>query len=158
MIVVAIVAILAVVVVPMFTSEGRKVTARSEVSAMFAELTTKEEQYKVEMGVYLDVPACPATPSQQEQSLAACIASASWTALRIMAPKNTVRCSYQVKTGTSADDPNATLPTGFTLTATPATGWYWVHAKCNLDGNTAMYSEYLQSNLNAELQKLNEGK
>lgn len=158
MIVVAIVAILAAVVVPTFTGEGRKVTARSEVNAMFAELTTKEEQYKVEMGAYLDVPACPATPSNQEQSLATCITSASWLALRIMAPKNTVRCSYQVKTGTSADDPNATIPPGFSLPATPATGWYWVHAKCNMDGDGAAYSEYLQSNLNAGLQKLNEGK
>lgn len=158
MLVVAIVAILAAIVVPLFTGEGRKVTARSEVSAMFAELSTKEEQYKVEMGAYLDVPACPATPTQTEQSLSTCITSASWLALRIMAPKNTVRCSYQVQTGTSADDPNASIPAGFSLPAAPATGWYWVHAKCNMDGDAAAYSEYLQSNLDANLQKVNEGK
>jgi len=158
MIVVAIVAILAAVVVPMFTGEARKVSASSEVSAMFAELSTKQEQYKVEMGAYLAVPACPTTPSNKDQDISACVASASWIALRVIPPESKLKCSYQVNVGTSADDPNVAIPAGFVLPAAPATGWYWVHAKCNMDGNAAVFSEYLQSNLNSEIQKLNEGK
>ena len=50
MTVVAIIAILAVVVVPQFMSEAKKVTGDSEVNAMFAELGTKLEQYKLEQG------------------------------------------------------------------------------------------------------------
>jgi prepilin-type N-terminal cleavage/methylation domain-containing protein len=157
MIVVAIVAILAAVVVPSFLGEGRKMKATSEVSAMFAELSTKQEQYKLDNGAYLAVPTCPAAPSPQDQDISACTASAEWIALRLIAPQSKLKCSYTVSTGLAGAPPPPM--TGFTLpTDPPATGWYVVHAQCEMDGVAAARSEYLMSSLDSQLQKLNEGK
>src|SRR5688572_20234593 len=57
MIVVALIAILATLVIPSFFSESNRAKAESEVAAVFAELRTKEEAYKVEKGVYLSTGA-----------------------------------------------------------------------------------------------------
>ncbi len=156
MIVVAIIAILAAVVIPSFMSESRKTKGSSEVSAMFTELALKEEQYKsnIATSVYLNVPACPATPSVTPQSIATCQASASWLALGVSSPESTLRCSYAVTIGAAGANPSP--PAGFTLPASPATGWYYILATCELDGNPGN-SYYLQSNLDSTIQKLNEG-
>jgi prepilin-type N-terminal cleavage/methylation domain-containing protein len=156
MMVVAVVAILAAIVVPLFMSEGRKVKASSEVSAMFAELSTKQEQYKLELGKYLDVPACPATPSAFDQDITPCITSQAWLDLRIAAPESKLKCSYLVETGLAGEA--VSPPAGFTLPPTAATGWYWIHAKCDMDNNPALFSEYLISSLDTQTQKVNEGK
>ncbi|MBA3397690.1 MAG: prepilin-type N-terminal cleavage/methylation domain-containing protein [Deltaproteobacteria bacterium] len=159
MIVVAIVAILAAVVVPAFMGEARKTKANSEVNAMFAELQVKEEQYKLENNVYLTVPACPTTPNSKPQDISACMSSASWLALRVIPIESKLRCSYQVITGAAGADPTPSMPAGFTSpTTSPATGWYLIHAKCDMDGVTTTFSEYLQSNLDQTTQVRNEGK
>jgi prepilin-type N-terminal cleavage/methylation domain-containing protein len=153
MIVVVIIAILAAVVVPSFMSESRKTKGSSEVSAVFTEIALKEEQYKsnIPTSTYLDVPACPATPSVTAQSIES---SASWLALGLASPESTLRCSYNVKSGAAGANPSPL--TGFTLPATPATSWYWILATCELDGQPGN-SYYLQSNLDSTIQKLNEG-
>ncbi len=157
MIVVAIVALLAAVVVPTFMGEGRKVKASTEVAAMFAEIMVKQEQYKLENGAYLAVPTCPATPSAKGQAITTCQALPSWIALRILPPESKLKCSYTVTVGPAGTAPAPV--TGFTLTTSaPATGWHFVHALCDMDGNTAAYSEYLQSTLDMQIQKVNEGK
>ncbi len=157
MIVVVVVGLLAAVVVPSFIGEGRKVKASTEVAAMFAELMVKQEQYKLENGAYLAVPTCPATPSSKPQDITACQALPSWIALRILPPESKLKCSYTVTVGPAGTAPAAGA--GFTLTTSaPATGWHYVHAKCDMDGNTSAYSEYLQSTLDMQIQKVNEGK
>ena len=65
MVVVAIIAILATVAVPAWFRDSSKAKAKSEVSAMFAELSTKEEQFMIDQSTYYPWPAnttaaCPA--------------------------------------------------------------------------------------------------
>jgi len=151
----AVIGILAAVAIPGFFKESRKSRAQTEVTAMFAELATREEQYKIDNGVYLASPACPATPSASLQSLVACLGSAEWTALRIIAPESQVYCSYDVVVGNAGVDP--TPPAGFTLPTSPALGWYYVHATCDMDGSSTLDAEYLQSNLDTTIQSLNPG-
>jgi prepilin-type N-terminal cleavage/methylation domain-containing protein len=166
MIVVAIVAILAAVVVPLFTSEGKKVNAKSEVTAMFAELTTKQERYKVEQAAYLDVPICPATPSNQGQDLATCKALTEWTDLGIVAPQNTLKCAYEVVAEAAGTNPTDAFTIGtnvFTIPkdasdviVVPAGAFYTLQATCDIDGD-GVKSYYLTSSLDATLQIKNEG-
>jgi prepilin-type N-terminal cleavage/methylation domain-containing protein len=152
---VAVIGILAAVAIPGFFKESRKSRAQTEVSAMFAELATREEQYKIDNGVYLASPACPATPSVSLQALTACLASAEWIALRVVSPESQVYCSYEVVIGNAGVDP--TPPAGFTLPASPAIGWYYVHATCDMDGSSTLDAQYLQSNLDTTIQSLNPG-
>src|SRR6185295_17677654 len=63
MVVVTLIGILAAVTVPSWIRESRKGRGDSEINAMFAEIATKEEQYKVDNGVYLAAAACPSSPS-----------------------------------------------------------------------------------------------
>src|SRR2546426_467597 len=84
MITVAIIGVLVKIAIPAFTGESRKAKAKSEVGAIFAELAIREEQYKLENGVYLVAPTCPATPSASGQSPAACTAAGMpWNVLRV---------------------------------------------------------------------------
>src|SRR5262245_27296428 len=155
LIAIAVVGILAAVALPGFFKESRKSRANTEVTGMFAELATREEQYKIDNGSYLAVPACPATPSAALQNISGCLASTEWTNLRVLPPKSQLRCSYDVVIGDAGVDP--TPPAGFTLPTSPATGWYYVHATCDMDGITTLFSEYLQSNLDTTIQELNPG-
>ncbi len=152
MIVVAIVAILAAIAVPLFLGEARKTKADSEVMAMFAEMSAKQESYKGEIGTYLTVPVCPATPSAQPQSIAACTASPAWISLGLLPSSSELRCSYEVTTGAAGVSPS---PPGFTLPAAPANGWYYIIATCDMDGNPAINGTFMQSSLDTTIQKLN---
>src|ERR1044071_7811519 len=121
----AVIGILAAGATPAFSKKSRKSRGKTEVSSMFAERATREEQYKIDNGTYLASPACPATPSVSLQALTGCLASAEWIALRIVAPESQVYCSYDVVVGDAGVDP--TPPAGFTLPTSPAIGWYYVH-------------------------------
>ncbi|HLL23098.1 MAG TPA: prepilin-type N-terminal cleavage/methylation domain-containing protein [Kofleriaceae bacterium] len=159
MIVVAVIAVLAVVVVPMFTGEAKKVKAKSEVTAMIAELGTKQERFKNENNVYRAVAACPVTPSSQSQSIASCRSGADWLALGVQSPEGELRCSYAVVVGTSAEDPGTMVPTGATYTVPTgccATSWYMIHAKCDMDGN-GTFSHYISASFDQTMQVTNEG-
>ena len=156
MIVVVVIGILAAVAVPFFLSESRKTRSDAEIMSMFAELSTKQEQYKLDNGIYLAVPACPATPSAQLQDITSCKSSASWTALRIQSPQSTLRCSYAVTVGAAGVNP--TPPTGFTLPTNPANGWYFILATCDMDGTSSVNGQFLQSSLDSTVQKLNAGR
>jgi prepilin-type N-terminal cleavage/methylation domain-containing protein len=158
MMVVAVVAILAWIVVPTWTKESGKSKARSEVSSVFAEFQAKEEQYHADNGVYLAVPACPATPNAAGTDITNlgvnCIATASWIALRFAPPETKMMCSYQVVIGAAGVDPAA--PIG-TLNSNPASTWYYVLATCDMDNNGATNSQYMSSNLDSTIQSVNEG-
>ena len=155
MIVVAIVAILAAIVIPNFTSESAKSKARSETSAVLAEFSSKEEQYHSDYGVYHDsLTTCPTSPSATTQSIATCIALADWIALRIASPESKLACTYYVKTGAAGTNPSP--PAAFVLPTNPASSWYYILATCNFK-NSATNSTYLTSNLDSTIQASNEG-
>jgi type II secretory pathway pseudopilin PulG len=155
MIAVAVIAILAVLVIPNWMGESRKSRARSEVAAMFAELATKENQYKVDNPTYLTTATCPTgTPTSTAQDASPCVASGgAWAPMRVILPEKTVYCTYTITTGTSADTPSP--PTGFTMTQ-PAVSWYFIVANCNLSG-AATNAIYFTSSVDTAIQAQNEG-
>lgn len=154
MVTVAIIAILAIVAVPAFFREGRKVKADSEVNAMFAEITAKMEQWKVEKGAYTNLAPCPATvPSGTAIESSTCRDSTEWLALRINPPESKMRCSYEVVAGTKDDD--ATNPLGF-VWASPEVSWYYVTATCDLDGSAGTNAMFFVSSTDSKIKKQNE--
>jgi len=138
MIVVAIVAVLAAVMIPMFMKEGTRAKAKSEVSPMFSELSHKEDQYKQEFGSYISAAACPSAASTSGTDVTtACFTTGSdWTKLRIQPSEKKLTCSYVVTAGLAATNPTTTVPSWVTTCkgcgtlAAPSTSWYYIVASC----------------------------
>ncbi len=137
MIVVAIIAVLAIVVIPTFLKETRRGKSRSEVDPMVAELTTREEQYKLENTSFLAMPACPpsAVAAGTTMASATCATTAGepWVLLRMQAPQAKLTCSYVVAKDDGGVDPttNTDWPSWATNPAgTPAVSWYFIKATC----------------------------
>jgi prepilin-type N-terminal cleavage/methylation domain-containing protein len=154
MIVVVVIGILAAIVLPSWASETRKSKARTEVAPVLAELANKEGQYKADNGTYLAAAACPAAPSTTGQSATGCIAAGTtWNTLRVALPEQTLYCSYQITTGTSAQTP--TPPAPYTMPA-QASSWYYILATCDMDGK-AGNSTYFISSWDSKIQSNAEG-
>lgn len=153
MIVVAVIAALAVVVIPSFFRETRKTKSATEVAPMFAELSIREEQYKVETGNFLATAECPTTTSPTGVAASTCTGATDWIALRINPPESTLKCKYEIVTGTGTGTAG---PTGFTF-ASPANGWYYMHATCDTNPDVSTNAEYFASSVDPAIQKQNEG-
>jgi type II secretory pathway pseudopilin PulG len=160
MVVVTIVAVLAAVALPNFTSDSRRAKGDAEVGAFFAELKVREEQYQLETGRYLSTGATetdtfPATLTAAAQTLGTL--PSTWLSLKVRTPESQVRCGYVVIAGTPTDAAGtmATSTFGYSV---PAKNWFYVLAHCNLDGNSAVDSWYFISNDNSKLQKTNYGR
>ncbi|MDB4959443.1 MAG: hypothetical protein JWO36_7012 [Myxococcales bacterium] len=154
MITVAIIALLAGIAVPAFFGESRKSKAKSEVGAMFGELTVREEQYKLENGTYLTAAACPATASASGQSPASCIAATMpWNTMRVQIQEAKLFCSYAITAGTGTGTSN---PSGFTFTS-PSGAWFYVIATCDMDNSSTLDATYFMSSVDATMQKQNDG-
>jgi prepilin-type N-terminal cleavage/methylation domain-containing protein len=159
MVVVAIIAVLAMVVVPQFTREARKTKAGTEVAAFFTEIQLKEEQYKSDSAnnTYLALAACPATlPGPAGVASSTCSGVAPWTTLNIAAPESVMRCQYTVRVG-AAGDVATGLPAGVVFTPPTTVPWYVVWAVCDGDGSSAVNATYYASSVDSTIQKLNEG-
>jgi prepilin-type N-terminal cleavage/methylation domain-containing protein len=159
MVVVALIAVLASIALPSFTGQSRKVKGDSEVSAFFAELKVREEQYAVENGVYLSTGATesatfPATPSAAGQALGTL--PATWQSLKVRTPESTARCGYVVMAGI-ANGAAGTMATSTFGFAVPAKNWFYILAHCDLDGNNAVDSYYFIANGDSKIQKTNYG-
>jgi prepilin-type N-terminal cleavage/methylation domain-containing protein len=163
MFVVAVISILAAIALPSFFSESRKAKARAEVQPIFNDLRVRLEQYLQEHGHY------PATigegtmhPTNSPTATTNPInpLPAAWDAIKVrISGVDHVYCSYTWATGLANAGTNigtiaAAAP--FTFTA-PETDWYYLLAKCNLDGNSSVYSYYFASSANPNLVPLNEG-
>jgi prepilin-type N-terminal cleavage/methylation domain-containing protein len=159
MVAVAILGVLVKLVLPAFTTQAHKAEGDSEVGAFFAELTSKEEQYKIDHGVYLSTGASetstwPATPSPSLQTITPL--PTTWTSLRVVTPASTARCAYVAIAGISGQNGGTMATTDFGFVA-PARSWYYVLAHCNLDGQSTKDSYYFASSIDARIQKLNWG-
>jgi prepilin-type N-terminal cleavage/methylation domain-containing protein len=153
MIVVAVIAILAVVVIPQFMGSSRKVKADTEVNSMFAQITTRQEEWKIENPAYLAVAECPTVTSPAGVAASTCTANADWVDLRIFPQEQTLRCKYQVFVGAGA---GTSAPTGFTWSS-PAGNWYYMTAICDTDGNAGTETQFFSASSDSKLQKINEG-
>lgn len=152
MITVAVIAILALIVVPTFFKESRKTKSASEIAPMFAEFSIREEQYKVDNVGYLTTLTCPATPSPQGNAASGCTSQVDWTSLKIAPSQTKLFCTYTVTAG---------VGTGTSVAAfgwsSPPGSWYYIEAACDMDGDSAKDSSYFTSSSDTAIQKLNEG-
>ena len=162
--VVAIIAVLAIIVVPQFTREAHKTKGKTEVSAMFAQLQTKEETYKQEVGSYLAAATCPSTPSVAGINFTTtCITTSSaWETLRIAPPESKMHCAYTVATGAKTDvlTPPLTFKNSQGVAAAEsnlATSWWYMTAECDEDGQGGTNATYYASSVDPTLQILNSG-
>jgi prepilin-type N-terminal cleavage/methylation domain-containing protein len=164
MIAVAVVAVLVAIAIPVFTRTTRNAKGESEVRPYFQDLRIGMTEYQQERGVY---PATlgegtfhPTTQTAQKQPIVPL--PATWTAIRFRPSGSTdVYCGYTWATGLANDDANvgpiaaAEAPNGFGFIA-PATAWYYLLARCNLDGQPG-FSYYFTDSVDTSIRKLNEG-
>lgn len=166
MVTVVVIAILAAIALPSFFGESRKAKASSEVQPMFNDLRIRLEQYLQENGRY--------PPTIGEDTLHPATASgttrqpldplpAAWQAIKVRISGNdSVACGYTWVTGLANEAANigaqasAAAPTGFGF-ATPATDWYYLLAKCDMDGDGVVFSWYFASSIDPTILKRNEG-
>jgi prepilin-type N-terminal cleavage/methylation domain-containing protein len=163
MIVVAIVGILATVAVFMFTKSTAKARA-SEVPAVFAEFRIKQEQFHMENGVYQSTgdegtpgdywPVSPATPSSGGNAIDPL--PATWQALRMTLDKSALYCSY-ITVGQTANAGPGAIASSYGFTAAPVNYFYSI-ANCDLDGKSAVNSQYFSISTTDGLLVDNEGR
>ena len=168
MIVVAIIAILAAVLIPAWTSETKHGRYDPEVRAMFAEIGVKEEGYKSETGAgsYIAAITCPvAVPSVTgvDFNAQACATSGGWIAMRVSSTDSTIRCRYTVAAGAAnSSGSGPTVPVGSNL-ALPANSstftapWYTLKAECDMDNAGGTNSTFYSASWDPSITKLNYG-
>lgn len=166
MITVAIIAILAIIVIPQFTGETRKSKAASETAAMLGELAIRQDQFHLENARYhpcaapctatsASTPACPAVSSVHGTDAMSCIdAGGPWEPLRVRLSSEKLLCSYVLTAGEGAGTND---PSGFSFTSPPGS-WFYIIATCDMDGDSAVDSTYFVSSQGSTIQKQNEGK
>ena len=157
MIVVAIIAVLAVIVIPSWVRDSHKSTAKSEVAAVFAELMTKEEQYKIDNGVYIGALVCPITPSPVAQDVSACVATGTtWAKMRVALPTTFLYCTYQITSGKAGTTPAPPAPFTIKPAGAQPVNWYFIVATCNMSGKLPN-ATYFTSSVDVKYQSANEG-
>ena len=166
MIVVAIVGILASLAVYMFGGQQKKINAKSEVTAVFAEFKLRQEQYRLENGTYLSSSATndegdpwPVTPGTNGGRNPLLPFPTNWTTLGMAPDATSVYCNYVSIVGDGGDDTNVgtKAATDFNFTA-PPTDWFYILAQCDMDQNTAVDSFYFQTSSDSNLYFLDQGK
>lgn len=160
LIAVAIVGVLAALAVPAFMRTTRK-TRGAEVHAVFAEMRQRQEEYHLANGTYFstginEADLFPAVPGRTAQSVAG--APASWTTLKLRLPSTALYCGYVAIAGRANDATGIGAKAAeFGLTSAPRTDWYYLLARCNLDGNAGRDGYYFTWINDTKVQKQNEG-
>lgn len=159
MIAVAILGILAVVLVVSLSKPTNKAKTGSEAQAMLAAFHTAQQQYAVENGVYYSTGASeddiyPETPTSQRQALGTL--PSAWQTLRVRPATENVYCGYVSVAGTADDDIPTIAADTFGMSQ-PATNWYVVIGKCDINGDGSVFSYYFSSSVDAAVKKHGEG-
>jgi prepilin-type N-terminal cleavage/methylation domain-containing protein len=157
MIVVALIAVLATIAIPSFFRESSRSKAESEAASMFAELRVREEQYHLENGRYLSTSAAetttwPTTPNRKGQTIYPL--PATWTTLKVLPPETSAYCTYVAIAGLpgGAAGTTATSTFGFVV---PNTDWYYLLARCDMDGSSATDGWFFTSSVDTTIRKVN---
>ncbi len=156
MVVVAIIGILAALAVYLFGGQQKKLKAKTEVAAMFAEFAIRQGQFSVENGTYLSTGATEANPWPAAVSPTGAKVNllpfpATWQTLR-MSTESATWCTYVAIAGDANNPANIgnIAQTNFSFTA-PDSDWYYLLAHCDMDQNSAVDSYYFQSSENSTL-------
>ena len=162
MVVVVLVAILAAIALPAYFAQSQQSKAQSEVNEMFAEFKIREEQYKLENGVYLstgssETDTWPLVPSKDLQSYVSGM-PATWTQIKFQAPESQVRCAYTVVAGPASGGTvgavAAAAPFNFVA---PPVSWFYTLAHCNMDNDATVDGFYFTSSVNSTVLSLHPG-
>ncbi|HET9620185.1 MAG TPA: type II secretion system protein [Kofleriaceae bacterium] len=163
MVTVVVIAILASIALPSFFGESRKTRAMSEVQPMFNDLRVRFEQYLQENGKYpanqgeatFLPPGAPSKPRALDPSID------PWKTLKFRpSGEDKVICGYTWATGLANDASNigGEARADFNFTVAPASDWYYLLAKCDMDGDGATFSWYFTSSVDPTIKPVNEGK
>jgi prepilin-type N-terminal cleavage/methylation domain-containing protein len=163
MVAMVVIAILAAIALPSFFGESRKTKAFSEVQPLFNDLRVRLEQYLQENGHY---PATigegtlhpSGTPGTTKRALLPL--PTAWTDLKVRISGNDeVYCGYTWVTGLGGDAANVGPQAALFVPpfATPSTDWYYLLAKCDMDGDGTTFSFYFATSTDPTILKLNEG-
>jgi prepilin-type N-terminal cleavage/methylation domain-containing protein len=159
----AAVAILAAIALPSFFGETRKAKAISEVQPMFSDLSVRLEQYVQEHGTYpptigestLHPVGTPVATQRPINPL-----PTAWQDIKVRITGNDkVYCGYTWVSGLAGVGtnigPDAAARFGFTA---PSTGWYYLLAKCDMDGDPSAFSWYFATSIDPVIRKSDEGR
>ena len=148
MVIVSIIGVLGTVVIPTFVKESKRARYDSEVSAMFAELSERQDMYKSDNFKFHASAVCPAAVNDNGTATSGCLAAGSdWTKIKARPTIQKLRCTYQVSTGCPADVPAP--PAGVSFNR-GVQSWYFVVANCGTGGDAYTY---FTSSTNPKIQK-----
>ena len=161
---IAILGVLAALVIPNWAATARNRKYDPEIAAMMTEISTREEQYKAELGngAYLDEAQCPTTPFPNGSDFNVCVNNnVPWQTLRVVPTDPLIRCTYQVTTGIQPAQPSAPAPCAAPTGSNGVPGsWYYIVATCDMDANSATSdAQFCMSswNTNTVQQRVNYG-
>jgi type II secretory pathway pseudopilin PulG len=160
---VAVISILAAIALPSFFGEARKTKAFSEVQPIFSDLSVRLEQYVQERGTYpptigegtLHPAGTPVATQRPINPL-----PTEWQDIKVRITGNDkVYCGYTWVSGLAGDGANigAEATTRFGFTA-PAINWYYLLAKCDMDGDPSAFSWYFASSVDPTIKRADEGR
>jgi prepilin-type N-terminal cleavage/methylation domain-containing protein len=151
MVIVSIIGVLGTVVIPSFVKESKKVRYDSEVSAMFAELSERQDMYKSDNFKYHASAVCPAAANDSGTLASTCLTAGSdWTKLKAKPTIQKLKCTYQISTGCPADVPAP--PAGVSFNR-GVQSFYFIVANCGTSSTGDNYT-YFTSSTNPKVQKL----
>jgi prepilin-type N-terminal cleavage/methylation domain-containing protein len=171
----AVLGILATLAVVAYTRNLRKARA-AEVPQMFGELSTKQEAYRAENGVYLSACPNPGIPSATSvdcnendyfptplpgkgQAMAVGTLPNRWVVLRVAPGRSSLYCQYNLIAAPAGFSPTNLGPTGQLLYPTaPIQDYYYMLARCDWDGDPTVMAAYAQRGDSSVLGVDNEGK
>lgn len=149
MVVVSIVGVLGTVVIPTFVKESKKARYDSEVSAVFAELSQRQEVYKGDNFRYHASAMCPSATSDNGTATSTCLTSTSdWTKIKAKPSLQKLRCTYQISTGCPTDNPSPPAGVAFNR---GVQSWYFIVGTCGTGTDTFTY---FTSSTSSRVQKL----
>lgn len=158
---IAVAGILTAIALPTFSGETRKSKAGAEVQPLFSDLRVRLEEYLQEHGAY------PTGPGESTWNPAAApgprtpvdLAALLWQPLHVrLSGEHEVLCRYTFATGSAGDATNVgaqATAIGFTP---PSAGWYYLIARCDMDGDPTAFSWYFASSVDTRIRPMDEGR
>jgi prepilin-type N-terminal cleavage/methylation domain-containing protein len=162
MITLSVVAILSVIALPSFFGETRKSKSSAEVQPLFSDVRVRLEEYLQEHGHYpptVGEGTWNPTTAPGTTRVALDLAAPGWLPLHVRpSAELEVYCRYTFATGLATDGTNigTEAATRFGFTA-PATDWYYLLAKCDMDGDPTALSWYFASSVDSAIKRQAEG-
>lgn len=160
MVTVVLIAVLAAIALPSFMGETRKTKASAEVQPLFNDLRVRLEEYLQERGAYPPTAGESRwNPSSAPSSTRAPLdlAMAEWLPLKVRpSSDDQVHCRYTFATGPADGGTIGPQAAAFGFAA-PSNGWYYLLAKCDMDGDPAVLSWYFASSVDSKIKQIDEG-